>query len=136
MRKHNHGQTAKPSVFMSAGFVHSGEFTCRTKRKPWLIKRVRGKFIFYRQEVSELAVEQLLQLALVEFVFVAVVSRVVVENRDQRVHGALELARHPTPGGEILPEGGIEERQTHTPKQMSGFQEKDSCKSEGRATLT
>lgn len=52
----------------------------------------------YRQEVGELAVEQLLQLALVEFVFVSIVSGVVVENCDQCIHRTLELARHSAAG--------------------------------------
>lgn len=50
--------------------------------------------VSYREEVGELAVQQLLQLALVEFEFVSIVSRVVVENCDQCIHGTLELARH------------------------------------------
>lgn len=49
---------------------------------------------FYREEVGELAVEELLQLALVEFVLVAVVSGVIVENGYQRIHRTLELSRH------------------------------------------
>lgn len=48
----------------------------------------------YREEVGELAVEELLQLALVEFVLVSIISGVVVENGYQRVHRALELSRH------------------------------------------
>lgn len=38
--------------------------------------------------------EELLQLALVQFVFVSIVSRVFVENCYQRVHRALELTWH------------------------------------------
>lgn len=48
----------------------------------------------YREEVGELAVEELLQLALVEFVLVSIVSGVVVENCYERVHRTLELSRH------------------------------------------
>lgn len=50
--------------------------------------------VLYREEVGELAVKELLQLALVEFVFVSVVSRVVVENCYQRIHRTLELSGH------------------------------------------
>lgn len=50
--------------------------------------------VLYREEVGELAVKELLQLALVEFVFVSIVARVVVENRYQRIHRTLELSRH------------------------------------------
>lgn len=56
------------------------------------------KRLLYRQEVGELAVEELLQLALVEFVFVSIVSGVVVENSDQCIHRTLELARHSAAG--------------------------------------
>lgn len=56
------------------------------------------KRLLYRQEVGELTVEELLQLALVEFVFVSIVSGVVVENCDQRIHRTLELARHSAAG--------------------------------------
>lgn len=52
------------------------------------------KRVLYREEVGELAVKQLLQLALVEFVFVSIISRVVVENFYQRIHRTLELRRH------------------------------------------
>lgn len=52
------------------------------------------KRALYREEVGELAVEEFLQLALVELVFISIVSGVVVENRYQCVHGALKLARH------------------------------------------
>lgn len=55
---------------------------------------MRLKCLLYREEVSELTVEELLQLALVEFVFVSVISRVVVENRYQCIHCTLELTRH------------------------------------------
>lgn len=50
--------------------------------------------VLYREEVGELAVKELLQLALVQLVFVPIVSRVVVENCDQRIHRTLELSRH------------------------------------------
>lgn len=50
--------------------------------------------VVYREEVGELAVKELLQFALVEFVFVSIVSGVVVENGYQRVHRALKLSRH------------------------------------------
>ena len=52
------------------------------------------KCVRYREEVSELTVEELLQLALVQFVFIPIISWVVVENCYQRVHRALELTRH------------------------------------------
>lgn len=48
----------------------------------------------YREEVGELAVKELLQLGLVEFVFVSIISRVVVENCYQRIHRTLELSWH------------------------------------------
>lgn len=38
--------------------------------------------------------EELLQLALVEFVLVAVISGVIVEDGYQRIHRTLELSRH------------------------------------------
>lgn len=53
-----------------------------------------AKTFLYREEVGELAVEELLQLALVEFVLVSIVSGVVVEDCYERVHRTLELSRH------------------------------------------
>lgn len=50
--------------------------------------------VLYREEVGELAVKELLQLALVEFLLVSIISRVVVENCYQRIHRALELSWH------------------------------------------
>lgn len=50
--------------------------------------------VLYREEVVELAVKELLQLALVEFVFVSIISRVVVEHCHQRMHRTLQLSRH------------------------------------------
>lgn len=52
------------------------------------------KSLLYREEISKLTVEELLQLALVEFVFVSIISRVVVENGYQCIHRTLELTRH------------------------------------------
>lgn len=52
------------------------------------------KCLLYREEVSELTVQKLLQLAFVELVFVSIVSRIVVENCYQRIHCTLELAWH------------------------------------------
>lgn len=50
--------------------------------------------VLYREEVVELTVKELLQLALVELVLVSVVPRVVVEDCHQRMHRTLELSRH------------------------------------------
>lgn len=60
----------------------------------------------YREEVGELAVQEFLQLALVELVLVSIVSRVVVENCYQCIHCTFQLARHSAVGGwwEVLPE--------------------------------
>ena len=57
-------------------------------------KTIMLKCLLYREEVSELTVQELLQLAFVELVFISIISRVVVENCYQRAHGTLKLARH------------------------------------------
>lgn len=62
--------------------------------KSSVYSQVELKSLLYRKEAGELAVQQLLQLALVELQFVSIVSRVVVENCYQSIHCTLELARH------------------------------------------
>lgn len=74
---------------------------CLKHAQPWIPIRIKKnvlKCLRYREEVRQLAVQQLLQLALVQFIFVPIIPRVVVENRYQRVHRALELARHSAGG--------------------------------------
>ncbi len=47
-----------------------------------------------REEVSEFAVEKLLQLSFTEFVFVSLAPGVVVKDGDERIHGSLQFTGH------------------------------------------
>ena len=103
------------SVLLHIHSLHKGPRPSYGTKTCECLVQLKKMCLRYREEVGELAGQELFELALVQLVLVPVVPRVVVEDLDHGVHGSFQLARHL---GQRMEDSGVIWGNTMTPSEQ------------------